>query len=190
MKIYTKTGDKGKTSLFGGGRVSKNNIRIESYGTIDELNAQIGYLSDLIADKNIKNDLFKIQNQLFIIGSILATNPDKITLKSGKDRLDITKIKKEDVFYLEHKIDKYNSTLPKMTHFILPVGHISVSSCHIARTICRRAERRIVALQEVDFVEDIVLEYINRLSDYLFVLARKLTVLNKVKEIFWIPKKE
>jgi len=190
MKIYTKTGDKGKTSLFGGSRVSKDNIRIESYGTVDELNAQMGYLSDLITDKSINNDLLKIQNQLFTIGSMLATNPDKITLNSGKDRLSIPKINEKDVFYLEHKIDKYNETLSKMTHFILPVGHISVSSCHIARTICRRAERRIVALQDVSFVEEIVLKYINRLSDYLFVLARKLTVLNQVKEILWIPKKE
>jgi len=190
MKIYTKTGDKGKTSLFGGSRVSKDDIRIESYGTVDELNAQIGYLSDLITNKSIKNSLLKIQNQLFTIGSMLATNPDKITLKSGKDRLNISKINKEDVFYLEHLIDKYNESLPKMTHFILPVGHIAVSSCHIARTICRRAERRIVTLQDLSFVEEAVLKYINRLSDYLFVLARKLTILNLVKEIPWIPKKE
>jgi len=190
MKIYTKTGDKGKTSLFGGTRVSKDSLRIESYGSVDELNAQIGYLSDLITNKNIKNDLLKIQNQLFTIGAMLATNPDKITLKNGKDRLNIPIINNEDIFYLEHRIDKFNETLPKMTHFILPGGHLSVSSCHIARTVCRRAERRIVALQSVSFVEELVLKYINRLSDYLFVLARKLTVINQVKEILWIPNKE
>jgi len=189
MKLYTKTGDKGKTSLFGGSRIAKDNIRIESYGTIDELNAHVGYLSDLITVKSINNDLLKIQNQLFTIGSMLATNPEKTTLKSGKNRLNIAKINNEDVFYLEHKIDKYNETLPKMTHFILPVGHITVSSCHVARTICRRAERRIVALQEASFVEEIIPKYINRLSDYLFVLARKLTVILKIKEIPWIPKK-
>jgi len=190
MKIYTKTGDKGQTSLFGGTRVSKNNHRIESYGSVDELNAQIGYLNDLLTEHKFKKDLLHIQNKLFTLGAMLATDPKKLILKNGKQRLNIRKINKKDVFYLEHQIDKFNETLPKMTHFILPGGHIAVSSCHIARTLCRKAERRIVALQSISFIEEIVLEYINRLSDYLFVLARKLTVLYQVKEILWIPEKK
>ena len=134
--------------------------------------------------------LLKIQNKLFTLGAMLATDPKKQQLKSGKDRLNIPKINSKDVFYLEHQIDKLTDNLPKMTHFILPGGHPIVSSCHIARTICRRAERRIVGLQEESFVEEVIIEYINRLSDYLFVLARKLTVLHQAKEILWIPKKQ
>lgn len=190
MKIYTKTGDKGLTSLFGGTRVSKHNLRIESYGCIDELNAQIGYLSDLISQDYIKDYLLKIENQLFTLGAMLATDPDKQTLKNGKNRLNIPKITKDDVLNLEHQIDAFNETLPEMTHFILPGGLPVISVCHIARTICRKAERRIVALQEQSFVEEIILEYINRLSDYLFVLARKLAAINNVNEILWIPEKQ
>lgn len=190
MKIYTKTGDKGLTSLFGGTRVSKHNLRIESYGNVDELNAQIGYLRDLISHDYIKNYLLLIQNQLFTLGAMLATDPDKQALKNGKNRLNIPKITKDDVLNLECQIDKFNETLPNMTHFVLPGGHPVVSVCHIARTICRRAERRIVALQEQSFVDEIILEYINRLSDYLFVLARKLATLNHVDEILWIPEKQ
>jgi len=187
MKIYTKTGDKGKTSLFGGSRVLKSDLRIESYGTIDELNAHIGYLNDNLTDNSIQKELLKIQNQLFTIGAMLATNPDKKILKSGKDRLTIPTISNKDVFYLEHLIDKAESHLPKMTHFIIPGGHPTVSSCHICRTICRRAERRIVALSDVSNVENIIIEYINRLSDYLFVLARKLTHTLNAKEVLWKP---
>jgi len=190
MKIYTKTGDKGLTSLFGGARVLKSDLRIESYGTIDELNANIGLLRDNLTKESLKNDLLKIQNQLFTIGAMLATNPDKKTLKSGKDRLNIPTINSKDVFYLEHQIDKLNANLPEMTHFIIPGGHPIVSSCHISRTICRRAERTIVALKENSFVENAVVEYINRLSDYLFVLARKLTLIYKAEEVLWIPEKQ
>ncbi len=190
MKIYTKTGDKGLTSLFGGKRVLKNDLRIESYGTIDELNANIGYLRDCITQEPLKKELLKIQNQLFTLGAMIATNPEKKILKNGKDRLAIPLINAKDVFYLEHQIDKFNSHLPKMTHFIIPGGHPVVSSCHISRTICRRAERHIVALKEQSFVEDVVLEYINRLSDYLFVLARKLTLDKQANEILWRPEKQ
>jgi len=190
MKIYTKTGDKGQTSLFGGSRVLKSDLRIESYGTVDELNANIGLLRDNLTKKSLKNDLLKIQNQLFTIGSMLATNPDKKTLKSGKDRLNIPLITTKDVFYLEHQIDKINTNLPKMTHFIIPGGHPLVSSCHISRTVCRRAERQVVALKENSFVENVIIEYLNRLSDFLFVLARKLTLIHKAEEVLWIPKKQ
>ena len=190
MKIYTKTGDKGFTSLFGGSRVLKNNLRIESYGTVDELNAHIGFLRDTITQETLKKDLFNIQNQLFTLGAMLATDPLKQELKNGKERLNIPKINTQDVFYLEHQIDKFNEILPEMTHFILPGGHPIVSSCHIARTVCRRAERCIVALQEESPVEEVIITYINRLSDYLFVLARKLSLSHKAKEIFWIPKKQ
>lgn len=190
MKIYTKTGDKGLTSLFGGSRVLKSDLRIESYGTIDELNSNIGLLRDNLTQVSLKNNLLKIQNQLFTIGAMLATNPDKKTLKNGKDRLNIPTINSKDVFYLEHQIDKLNANLPEMTHFIIPGGHPIVSSCHISRTICRRAERSIVALKENSFVENAIVEYINRLSDYLFVLARKLTLIYKAEEVFWIPEKQ
>jgi len=190
MKIYTKTGDKGLTSLFGGSRVLKSDLRIESYGTVDELNASIGHLRDNLVKESLKDNLLKIQNQLFTIGAMLATNPDKKTLKNGKDRLKIPVITTKDVFYLEHQIDKLNANLPEMTHFIIPGGHPIVSSCHISRTICRRAERTIVALKENSFVENTIVEYINRLSDYLFVLARKLTLIYKAEEVLWIPEKQ
>lgn len=187
MKIYTKTGDKGKTSLFGGQRVLKYHIRVEAYGTIDELNANLGYLHDLISDEATKRILFKIQNELFVIGSTLATPPEKEKLKSGKERLQIEKINSQQICYLEKEIDKMNTTLPAMTHFILPSGHPTVSYCHITRNICRRAERRVVQLSEESHVNDSILSYLNRLSDYLFVLARKLSIDLDVKEKLWIP---
>jgi len=187
MKIYTKKGDKGITSLFGGKKVPKYHIRVEAYGTIDELNAHIGYLHDQPIDKMTKATLFKIQNELFVIGSSLATPPENKKLKSGKERLQIDEINKEKIEFLEKEIDKMNKSLPVMTHFILPSGHTIVSYCHIARNICRRAERRAVALSEESHVDETILSYLNRLSDYLFVLARKLTVDMGVKEIHWIP---
>ncbi len=188
MKIYTKTGDKGKTSLFGGERVPKYHIRVEAYGTIDELNSYIGLLRDQSIDKIIKNSLLKIQNELFVIGSTLATPPNKEKLKSGKERLQIDKINTNHISFLENEIDKMNDDLPPMTHFILPGGHTTVSYCHIARNICRRAERIVVQLSEESYVNEIILGYLNRLSDYLFVLARKLSKDLQVKEILWIPK--
>jgi cob(I)alamin adenosyltransferase len=189
MKIYTKTGDKGETSLFGGQRVKKYNLRIEAYGTIDELNSYIGLIRDQKLDKKSFEILIKIQNQLFTIGAMLATPPDKEKLKSGKDRLQIPKISEKDISLLEEEIDIMNTSLKPMTHFILPGGHQTVSFCHIARCICRRAERITVELSENEIVNDGVLIYLNRLSDYLFVLARKLTYDNDVKEIAWNSKK-
>ena len=188
MKIYTKTGDTGETSLFGGSRVKKYNLRIEAYGTVDELNSHIGLIRDQKIDKGTFNNLIKIQNELFTIGAMLATPSDKEKLKSGADRLKISKININKIEFLEKEIDKMNSSLKPMKNFILPGGHTIVSFCHIARCICRRAERISVELSDNEPVNKYILIYLNRLSDYLFVLARKLTHDKKAKEIPWITK--
>jgi cob(I)alamin adenosyltransferase len=190
MKIYTKTGDKGSTALFGGTRVSKHHIRIESYGTVDELNSHIGLIRDQQIDAHYKTTLVNIQDKLFTVGAILATDPEKATLKNGKARLNIPKISDEDIKHLEDEMDAMNEALPAMTHFVLPGGHQTVSFCHIARCVCRRAERLAVALNELEPFQAQTLKYLNRLSDYLFVLARKLSYDLKAEEIQWIPKKE
>ncbi|TCP25644.1 cob(I)alamin adenosyltransferase [Tenacibaculum skagerrakense] len=189
MKIYTKTGDKGTTALFGGTRVPKHHLRIESYGTVDELNSYIGLVRDQEIDDISKSSLIKIQDELFTLGAMLATPPEKEILKNGKERLNIPKINNSSIEFLEHEIDTMNAQLPPMTHFILPGGHQAVSFCHIARCVCRRAERLSVALNEEETVDSSILMYLNRLSDYLFVLARKLTFLLKAEEVKWIPKK-
>ncbi len=189
MKIYTKTGDKGKTSLFGGMRVPKYHLRIEAYGTIDELNSYIGLIRDQKIDLHTAKILLKIQNELFTLGSMLATPPEKEILKSGKERLNINKVSEESVALLESEIDQMNESLPPMTHFILPGGHTTVSFCHIARCICRRAERITTQLSDESTINPQILMYLNRLSDYLFMLARKLTIDNQVEEIPWIPEK-
>ncbi|MEG9328479.1 cob(I)yrinic acid a,c-diamide adenosyltransferase [Salinimicrobium catena] len=189
MKIYTKTGDKGTTALFGGTRVPKHHIRIESYGTIDELNSHLGMLRDQKIDEHSHKIILEIQERLFTIGSILATDPAKATLKSGKQRLEIPRISAEDIELLEQEMDKMNEELPPMTHFVLPGGHQTVSVCHIARCVCRRAERLASALHDLEPFEKEVLKYLNRLSDYLFVLARKLSHDLQAEEIQWIPKK-
>ena len=188
MKIYTKTGDEGKTSLFGGKRVYKFDLRIEAYGTVDELNSFIGLLRDQEIENQTIDNLITIQNKLFTLGAMLATPPEKEKLKSGKDRLKIDKISADDIAFLEKEIDTMNEQLPPMTHFILPGGHPSVSTCHIARSVCRRAERITVHLAQTETVDQHIIIYLNRLSDYLFVLARKLSVENKAKEIPWISK--
>ena len=190
MKIYTKTGDKGTTALFGGTRVPKHHIRIESYGTVDELNSHLGMLRDQQIDEHSHEILLRIQDRLFTIGSTLATDPEKVVLKSGKQRLEIPKVSIEDIELLEQEMDKMNEELPPMTHFVLPGGHQTVSVCHIARCVCRRAERLATALYEIEPFEDTVLQYLNRLSDYLFVLARKLSQDLQANEIQWIPQKE
>lgn len=183
MKIYTKTGDKGKTSLFTGTRVPKHHIRIESYGTLDELNSWLGLIRDQEINSHYQNVLAKIQDKLFTVGAILATEPTK------DNRLKIPRINSEDIEFLEKEIDAMNEDLPAMTHFILPGGHTTVSYCHIARTVCRRGERMISYLNEEEAIPETVLSYINRLSDYLFVLARKLSKDLKAKEVKWIPEK-
>ena len=189
MKIYTKTGDKGKTSLFGGTRVNKFNLRIEAYGNVDELNSYIGLIRDQKIDKNTFNVLVKIQNELFTLGSMLATPKEKEIKRDGKERLNIPKIVLDDIEFLEKEMDNMNEDLPAMTNFVLPGGHTTVSYCHIARTVCRRAERITVNLSTEEDIDTIIVSYLNRLSDYLFVLARKLTIDNQAKEVAWIPKK-
>jgi cob(I)alamin adenosyltransferase len=183
LKIYTKTGDKGTTSLFTGKRVPKHHIRIESYGSLDELNSWLGLLRDQDIEARHQNILAQIQEKLFTLGAILATEPSK------DNRLKIPRITEEDSILLEKEMDRMNSSLPPMTHFILPGGHTTVSYCHVARTVCRRAERMISLLNETEPVPDTLLAYVNRLSDYLFVLARKLSKDLKAKEVKWIPEK-
>lgn len=189
MKIYTKTGDAGTTALFGGTRVPKHHIRIESYGTVDELNSYIGLIRDQKIDPRSTEILTHIQNKLFTVGAILATPPEKETLKNGKERLNIPKISEEEIELLEKEMDIMNDDLPQMTHFVLPGGHTTVSHCHIARCVCRRAERMATLLNEETTVDPRVLKYLNRLSDYLFVLARKLSKDLNANEVKWIPEK-
>jgi len=180
IKIYTKTGDLGKTSLIGGTKVPKNNLRIETYGTIDELNSYIGLTNDHLADENAKMMLKEIQDRLFTIGSSLASDPEKAPA------MKIPDLKEDDISLLEKEIDKMNEILPEMKSFILPGGHVAVSTTHITRCICRRAERLCVDMQEHDlFVDPLVIKYLNRLSDYLFVLARYVGHLLGVEEIKW-----
>ncbi len=189
MKIYTKTGDSGETSLFGGTRVPKHNLRIDSYGTVDELNSWIGLVKDQPVDQATKNFLIKIQHDLFTVGAILATPPEKEKLKNGKERLNISKITDVDIEQLESQLDQMDVNLPQMTHFILPGGHQAVSFCHITRTVCRRAERLASELNATTPIDPQVIKYLNRLSDYLFVLARKLSKDLEAEEIKWIPEK-
>ncbi|MDH7444430.1 cob(I)yrinic acid a,c-diamide adenosyltransferase [Aquimarina sp. 2201CG14-23] len=189
MKIYTKTGDKGTTALFGGTRVPKHHIRIDSYGTVDELNSHIGLIRDQQIDELSKQVLINIQDKLFTVGAVLATDPEKAVLKSGQKRLNIPTISIEDIELLENEMDRMNESLPPMTHFVLPGGHQTVSFCHIARCVCRRAERLATALYELEPFEETTLQYLNRLSDYLFVLARKLSNDLQADEIQWIPQK-
>lgn len=183
IKIYTKTGDQGKTSLIGGTKVPKSHIRIESYGTIDELNSYIGLLNDHIADAHTKTILKEIQDRLFTIGSSLACDPEKEPLMKLPD------LKEADISLLEKEIDAMNEVLPVMKSFILPGGHIAVSTAHVARCICRRAERICVHMQQENlFIDPLVIKYINRLSDYLFVVARYVGHLLKVEEVKWEPR--
>jgi len=180
VKIYTKTGDKGKTSLIGGTKVFKNHIRIDTYGTIDELNSHIGLVRDYTPEEHQRNVLKEVQDRLFVIGSSLACDPEKET------GLHIPDLKEEDVTILEKEIDSMNEVLPYMKNFILPGGHAAVSSTHIARCVCRRAERSCVNMQQHElFVEPVILKYLNRLSDYLFVLARFIAQELHVAEIIW-----
>ena len=181
MKIYTKTGDKGQTSLIGGTRVPKHHIRIEAYGTVDELNSHIGLIRDQQINEHHKTILNEIQDRLFTIGASLASDPEKSKMK-------IPDLKEEDITLLENEIDKMNEALPEMRSFVLPGGHTTVSFCHIARCVCRRAERNTIHLTENEFVADLVIKYLNRLSDYLFVLSRKLTQDLNAPEIPWKPR--
>lgn len=183
LKIYTKTGDKGTTSLIGGTKVSKSHLRIESYGTVDELNSHIGLLSDQLTDEHSIMILKEIQDRLFTIGSSLACDPEREPL------MKIPDLREEDVILLEKEIDRMNEVLPPMKNFILPGGHVAVSQAHICRCVCRRAERLCVNLHEHDsFVDPLVVKYLNRLSDYFFVLSRYTGHLLNVAEVTWRPR--
>jgi cob(I)alamin adenosyltransferase len=181
MKIYTKTGDKGFTSLIGGTRVPKHHIRIESYGTVDELNSYIGLIRDQEISEHDKDLLKEIQDRLFTIGSSLAADPER-------SKMIIPDLNMEDVELLEQEMDKMNEILPELKHFILPGGSTAISFCHVARCVCRRAERLSVELSTESEVDEKVNIYLNRLSDYLFVLARKIGYEHQIAENEWIPR--
>lgn len=180
MKIYTKTGDAGNTSLIGGTKVPKSYIRIETYGTVDELNSHLGLLGDYLTDEHTKYFLKSIQDRLFVIGSSLAVDPEKGT------KMEIPDLLESDVEGLEKEIDRMNEVLPEMKHFILPGGALPVSQAHVCRCVCRRAERLCVSmLNDGLAVEPIIIKYLNRLSDYLFVVARYVGHLLNVPEVIW-----
>lgn len=180
FKIYTKTGDKGATSLIGGTKVPKNDIRIETYGTVDELNSWIGYINDIVDQDELKNDLKEIQDRLFTIGSALATDADKDV------KMRLPDLHETDIQFLEKRIDIMTSFLPEMKSFILPGGHPIVSSIHIVRCVCRRAERLAVNMQQNElFIDEKIIRYLNRLSDYLFTLARFAGKILGAQEIAW-----
>ncbi|WP_291782510.1 cob(I)yrinic acid a,c-diamide adenosyltransferase [Cecembia sp.] len=181
MKIYTKTGDTGKTSLLGGRRVSKSDLRIDAYGTVDELNSYIGLLRDQAVNAKRGELLKEIQDRLFTIGATLATEPGKANVKKPD-------LHDEDLELLEKEIDNMEALLPQLRHFILPGGHQVVSFCHIARTVCRRTERCVIDLMEVEHVDEIIVKYLNRLSDYLFVLGRLIAQELEVEEVTWKPR--
>ena len=183
LKIYTKTGDKGTTSLIGGTKVPKNDIRIETYGTVDELNSWIGLINDQLNDDAFKTELKEIQDRLFTIGSSLATDAEK------ESKMQLPDLHQEDIEFLERRIDAMTAELPPMKNFVLPGGHVSVSSIHIARCVCRRAERFVVNMQQHElFVDEKVIQYLNRLSDYLFTLSRFAAQQLGVEEIPWLPR--
>jgi len=181
MKIYTKTGDEGQTSLYGGKRVQKNHHQIEAYGTVDELNSYIGLLRSFPSLTQHKSILIEIQDRLFTLGSALAADP-------ANEKLKYPKLSIEDVALLEKEIDNLDNSLEPMTSFILPGGNQELSFCHIARTICRRAERNIISLHEIHTIDVLIIQYLNRLSDYLFTLSRWIGTHEKTEEIKWIPK--
>jgi cob(I)alamin adenosyltransferase len=181
MKIYTKKGDQGSTGLIGGTRVSKGDVRIEAYGTVDELNSYIGLISTLDINLLYVAQLQEIQDRLFTIGSHLAADPEK-------SKMQLPDLLESDVEKLEHWMDVMDEALPALTAFILPGGHAICAHTHVARCICRRAERMTVTLDELEGVEALVLTYLNRLSDYLFVLSRKISLDQGVKEHIWTPR--
>lgn len=181
MKIYTKTGDKGTTALFGGARVPKHHIRIESYGTVDELNSYIGLLRHRNIGTENQDVLGEVQDRLFTLGSILAMDPSKENLK-------VPQLSPDDIELLEKEIDRMTEVLPEMRSFVLPGGNDSVSFCHIARCVCRRAERLVVQLNETEDIDSMVVTYLNRLSDYLFTLSRMISHQDNAPEVPWKPR--
>jgi cob(I)alamin adenosyltransferase len=183
QKIYTKTGDAGNTALIGGTMVPKSHVRIEAYGTVDELSSWIGLCKDLLTDDTAKKLLQEVQDRLFTINASLACDPEK------EPKLRIPDLKEEDITLLENEMDQMNGTIPPMRSFILPGGHVTLSQLHITRCVCRRAERCCVRLEkEGEEVESIIIKYLNRLSDYLFVLARYTSFQLGIEEIPWKPR--
>ncbi len=182
MKIYTKKGDAGKTSLLGGTRVPKHHLRIEAYGTVDELNSYIGVIKDQAAAADYGEFLKEIQDNLFTLGSLLASDPEKNNFK-------LPQITEEDVVSLESSMDKMDEVLPALKNFVLPGGHPANSFSHVARCVCRRAERLVVQLSEEADVESVMLKYLNRLSDWLFTFSRMMTHLTSSEEVAWTPRK-
>jgi cob(I)alamin adenosyltransferase len=181
MKIYTKRGDKGSTSLIGGDRVLKSHYRIDAYGTVDELNSYIGILRSFVSDTDNQSVLKEVQDRLFTIGSLLASAPDS--------KMIVPDLMSTDTELLENAIDKMNSELPELRAFILPAGSLNIAQCHVARCVCRRAERLVVALFQIENFEDsMIIEYLNRLSDYLFVLSRYIGKIEGVSEVNWTPR--
>ena len=182
MKIYTKTGDIGETSLFGGRRVLKSELRIDAYGTVDELNSWIGLLRDVQTENSTKDLLKEVQDRLFTLGATLAADPDNSKLKTPD-------LHETDIELLEKAIDKIDEELEPLRNFVLPGGHVFVSYCHLARTVCRRAERLCVALHQSADVHPLTIKYLNRLSDYLFTLSRKMAKDLGAEEVNWLPRK-
>jgi cob(I)alamin adenosyltransferase len=180
MKIYTKKGDTGETSLIGGVRVKKSNVRIHAYGTVDELNSVVGLVRDSVENKNIIEQLLEIQDRLFVIGSHLAS--------ASGSKMKLPDISSTDIQHLENYIDEMNDALPELKSFILPGGDLSVSYTHLARTVCRRAERWVIEVDELEKVDSVIIEYLNRLSDYFFMLGRKISLDNNAEEIPWKPR--
>jgi len=181
VKIYTKTGDQGTTALFGGQRLAKSDPRIDAYGTVDELNSYVGLLRDQPVNRDRQELLVHIQDRLFTIGAMLATEP-------GNTKVKIPHLSEEDILELERAIDQMESTLPPMKSFVLPGGHTAVSFGHVSRTVCRRAERLVVGLGHLEPVDAMVIKYLNRLSDYLFVLCRMMAQELGATETPWKPK--
>lgn len=184
MKIYTKTGDTGQTALIGGHRVSKADLRIDAYGTVDELNSWVGLVRDQPVNTVRKDLLKEIQDRLFTVGAELATAPDKAPKRA------LPAIVPDDVTRLEAAMDDMDAELPELRAFVLPGGHEAVSFCHLARTVCRRAERLVITLNETAPVDPLVMQYLNRLSDYLFVLSRKMALELGAEEVAWKPRIE
>jgi len=183
MKIYTKKGDRGQTALYGGTRVLKNDIRIEAYGTVDELNSYLGLIRDQDLDEDLKDILLKVQEELFTLGSHLAADP-------SKKNLSLPDLDSSLIDELENRMDRMEMDLPPLKYFILPGGHIFGSYCHIARCVCRRAERLVVALDQVAAIPEAGIVFLNRLSDFLFMLSRKMVNDNNGEEIYWKPREK
>jgi cob(I)alamin adenosyltransferase len=181
MKIYTKTGDTGTTALFGGRRISKGDLRIDSYGTVDELNSHIGLLMAEVNQEKLYEELLNIQSRLFTVGSNLASDPDKEMITPD--------IEDSDIEALERSIDEMSASLTPLKNFIMPSGSRAIAQAHVCRTVCRRAERLVVTLSSQSTVDNIVIRYLNRLSDYFFVVARYISHTSEIDSIAWVPKK-